>query len=457
MMYNKIILFILFCTAISCKKDSPALSSPVATFTYSITNSGTLPTTVNFTSSSQNAETYIWDFGDGSTSTLQSPQHTYSSINTFDVTLTVSNSSGSNSSTQKIKITYSSPPISQVDDAVSTFMATYAIPGISIAITKDEKLVYVKSYGKADQASSTDVSSASLFRIASVSKPITAVAIIKLVEDGKLSLNQKVFGTGAIFENTYGTPPYSSDISDITVQHLLQHTCGGWSNDANDPMFSNSSMTPQELISWTLDNRPLANSPGTTYAYSNFGYCVLGRIIEKITGENYEQWVKNNILKPGGITAMQMGGNTFADKKTNEVIYYGQNGEDPYLYNISRMDAHGAWLSTAVDLARLLVRTDGFNAKTDLLNSSSITTMITPSSANANYACGWAVNTYNNWWHLGSLPGTATQIVRTSGGFCWVILCNTRSNAANFYTDLDALIWLAVNNSATQWPSVDLF
>lgn len=348
-------------------------------------------------------------------------------------------------------------PIPQVDDAISAFMSKYNVPGMAVAITRNGKLVYVKGYGKADKASGNEVKDNSLFRIASVSKPITAVAIMKLVEANKLKLDDKAFGTGSILGTTYGTMPYKPHVTDITVRHLLEHTAGGWSNTGSDPMFTNPAMSKAELISWTLNNRALNTLPGFQYAYSNFGYCVLGRVIEKASGQTYEQYVKEKILQPAGITEMMIGGNTAADKKINEVSYYGQNGEDPYIYNVARMDAHGGWLASATDLLRFLVKVDGFSTKPDILNGNSITTMTTASSSNPNYALGWNVNAAKNWWHMGSLPGTTTEIVRTQSGWCWALLTNTRSNAGSFLADLDGLIWQAINNNATQWLATDLF
>lgn len=347
--------------------------------------------------------------------------------------------------------------IPQVDHVVNDFMNAYDIPGLSLAITKNGKLVYARSYGWADRSAEEKVTNHSLFRIASLSKAITAVAIMKLVESGKLSLEDKVFGSGHLLGTSYGTTPYGPHIADITVNQLLHHTCSGWANDGNDPMFRHPEMGQAALISWTLDNQPLNYAPGTHYAYSNFGYCVLGRVIEKISGESYAQFVREHVLEPAGIHDMKISGNTLDDRILNEVVYYGQNGEDPYIYNISRMDSHGGWLATATDLARLLVSIDGFDTKPDILKPSSIKMLTTPSAANPNYACGLSVNSADNWWHTGSLPGTATEMVRTSGGYCWVILCNTRSEKPGFFGDMDALIWKAVNDPTTQWPHEDQF
>ncbi|MFY0255110.1 serine hydrolase domain-containing protein [Chitinophaga sp. 30R24] len=343
-----------------------------------------------------------------------------------------------------------------IDKTVKAFMHRYHVPGMAIAITRQGKLIYAKGYGYADTIHKTAVTPNSLFRIASVSKCITSTAILKLAATSKLSLDTAVFGPRGVLGNLYGKQPYSAGLEQITVRQLLQHTAGGWTNNGTDPMFSHPNMTVHELISWTIGHRPLENTPGNVYAYSNFGYCILGRIIEKVSGMPYETYVKKAVLEPCGINNMQIGGNTQAERKPGEVVYYGQHGEQPYLYNITRMDAHGGWIASATDLARLLVHIDGFTPPADILTSPWINTMTTASPANPGYALGWAVNPYHNWWHSGSLPGTASEIIRTQQGFNWVLLCNTRTDGS-FFNDLDGLLWRAVNNPHTPWPAIDLF
>jgi CubicO group peptidase (beta-lactamase class C family) len=342
------------------------------------------------------------------------------------------------------------------DDTVNAFMAKYAVPAVSIAVTHDDKLIYLKSYGQADREAGQAATNQNLYRLASVSKPITSVAIMRLVEQGKLHLSDTVFGTSGILGAAYGTLPYGPHITEITVDQLLHHIAGGWANDTNDPMFTNPAMTAAQLISWTLDHRPLQNAPGTAYAYSNFGYCVLGRVIEKVTGQGYEAAVKALVLAPIGVSDMTIAGNTLADRLPHEVRYYGQFGEDPYAFNIHRMDSHGGWVSTAKDLAAFLVKVDGYPDKADILQAATLATMTTPSTANANYACGWAVNTANNWSHIGSLPGTETEIIRTSTGWNFVMLVNTRSLYTTFDSDLDNVFWKSFAQ-LDAYPNYDLF
>ena len=99
--------------------------------------------------------------------------------------------------------------------------------------------------------------------------------------------------------------------------------------------------------------QPLQTDPGAHYAYSNFGYCLLGRVLEKVTGQSYEQAVKDLILDPADTKSMTIGGNTKQDRLPNEVLYYGQD-EDAYhkIMDVKRMDAHGGWVATPIDLVR---------------------------------------------------------------------------------------------------------
>jgi len=376
------------------------------------------------------------------------------SVNDFSrpVSYTVTAQDGSVAGYTVVLIT----DLAAFDDTVQSFMARYAVPAVSIAVTKDDKLVYVKSYGQADREAGQAATNQSLYRLASVSKPITSVAIMRLVEQGSLRLSDTVFGASGILGTDFGTLPYGPHITEITVQHLLQHAAGGWANDDDDPMFSNPAMTAAQLISWTLANRPLQNVPGSAYAYSNFGYCLLGRVIEKVTGQGYEAAVKALVLTPLGVSDMTIAGNTLAQRLPGEVKYYGQYGEDPYSFNIHRMDSHGGWVATARDLAALLVRVDGFAGKPDILQSATLATMTRPSTVNLNYGCGWAVNSSDNWWHQGSLPGTATEILRTARGWNFVMLANTRSLLSTYDSDLDSTFWTSFA-ALGAYPTYDLF
>jgi CubicO group peptidase (beta-lactamase class C family) len=335
--------------------------------------------------------------------------------------------------------------LESMEAAVRKVMKTYQVPGLSLALAHGGTLAYSAAFGMADKDAEEPLTPAFRFRIASVSKPITSAAIFRLIELGKLGLDDKVFGPKGRLPDFEATDP---KVQQITLHHLLTHTSGGWGNAANDPMFKHVGMSHRQLIAETLKSQPLNKEPGQSYAYSNFGYCLLGRVIEAVTGETYEDHVKKHILAPCGIETMCIGGTTVAERLPQEVIYHGQRGEDPYRPTINphRMDSHGGWIATATDLTKLLVRLDGFPNPTDLLTPASIRLMTSASSINPGYACGWAVNRQPNWWHGGSLPGTATLAVRTASGMCWSVLTNTRGShpsepSKSLDLALDRMMW----------------
>ena len=347
--------------------------------------------------------------------------------------------------------------ITAIDQGMTAFMSQYNIPGMAIAITLNDQLVYVNSYGQASTENNQPVTNQSLFRISSLSKQITAAAIMRLLDQGKLSLNSTVFGNGSILGNTYGTQPYGPGVTNITIGELLHHTEGGWTDDGTDAFGQNFSFTIPQLVSWQLNNVPLLDTiPGRSYHYSQFGYTVLGRVIEKLTGLSYAQAVQSLVLQPSGISDMQIAGNTLADRLPNEVEYYGQNNEDPYYIPLARMDAANGWVASATDLARFLVHVDGQSNLT-IISSNAFNAMVTGSYANPKYGCGWELNQYNIFHH-GNWPGTgSSQAITTQyGNFNYVILANSGSNDPNFSANMDNIFWNAVNNIQT-WPGYDLF
>lgn len=328
-----------------------------------------------------------------------------------------------------------------LDVSISSLMSSYNIPGIQLAIVNNEKLVYMKSFGMANKEEVENITDNSLFRIASISKPITAIAIFKLAEMGALNIDDLVFGNGALLGTKYGINSYSDDVKQITVRHLLEHT-SGWDNDPYDPMFYNISYTHEELISDILDNRPLATQPGSTYYYSNFGYCVLGRIIEEVTGLSYDQFVNENLLNSIGITEMKIAGNTLADRQINEVKYYDQESFSPYIMNVTRMDSHGGWIASTKDLAKFLVHIDRNSSKSDIVSSSYLQELYFSST---------------NWLFYGSLPGTSTAISRVNDSFGYVIFANTRTLPVdNILNDMNNIMTTEISNKST-WPKYDLF
>ncbi len=352
-----------------------------------------------------------------------------------------------------------------VENAVKAFITKYAVPGMSVTITKDERLVYAKGYGLADKDKALPVTPTSMFRVASVSKAITGIAAMKLVDDGRLNLDQPVFGAGNVLSTTYGTQPYSPQMGQITMRHLLTHTAGGeaWNhkwdpaNNRIDPFYQKEWLgyTQAQVISATIDTRPVTETPGTKGVYSNVGVNMAGRVIEKIAGVSYEKYVQDNLLTPLGISpeTMRIGGSTLQDRFPNEVVYYHPypGYDQPYDFPVPRLDAHGGWVTTAPNLAWLMVHVDGGTQQKDILTPKSQKDMTkpipvsVPTGGYAGFGAGWSASVNDAFWKDGGMAGTASYWLKI-GSYSFAILINTRDASNQYYTDIDKLCYQMSDN-----------
>ncbi|MBX2844573.1 MAG: serine hydrolase [Saprospiraceae bacterium] len=359
----------------------------------------------------------------------------------------------------------------QIDQKFRDLMKKYDITGGSFAVVKDGKLVYAKGFGYSNKEKNEIASASSKYRIASISKPITGVAIMKLVEDKKLSLDEKVFGSGAILGTKYGSKAYGNREKAITVRHLLEHYAGGnsWDNnvdpnpdggaddDWGDPMFKSNinDKGHAETIGWLLDNRNPSEPVGTVEAYSNIGYCILGRIIEQKSGQKYSDYVKQKVLKPCGITSMDIGSGYKNKRKKGEVVYYGAGA-----YNVRpwRMDSHGGWIASPVQLMRFAVKVDGDPVKKDILKKSTVDTMLDP-SLGGDFGKGWKI-TGSLMKHGGSLPGTIAYIKLRNNGTYYAYTLNGRPSDEDDRDSITGDFNKALQDGIDEikdWPSIDLF
>jgi CubicO group peptidase (beta-lactamase class C family) len=340
---------------------------------------------------------------------------------------------------------------------VAAYMSSQSVPGLSLAITRNGRLVYAAGFGMANQSAGEQATPDHLFRIASVSKPFTSVAIMHLVEQKRLNLTDNVFGPGGLLGGKYATPSNNKKINQIVLRQLLQHVAG-FTTANGDPMFEHTDYSTDKLINYALANKIVTRTPGNVYEYSNFGYCLLGRIIEQKTGQPYETYVRNSILKPMGITHMVIGANSASQRRPHEVVYYPSNA---YNLNVTRFDSHGGWLATPIDLMRFMVRVDGLPSKPDFINPGTYNTMTTkPGIKDAkgkdpNYAFGWVVGS-GYQWHNGAMPGTLGLMARAPNGFGYAAVINTRPGGDQYASKLKQMLEQIVAG-VSSWPTYDLF
>jgi len=384
------------------------------------------------------------------------------------------------------------------DRLVGEWMKKWNVPGGQIAVVRGGRLMLVRAYGWANVEEQKPVTNDSQFRIASVSKSITAVAVLRLVEAGKLDFEAKAFELLPQFplSSTQGGDPR---LTQITIRQLLTHTAG-WDRDKSfDPMFipfkaaealGASPPADTATIIRYMQRQPLDFDPGQKYAYSNFGYCLLGRVIEQATGKSYADAVRELVLEPCGAPSFELGRTRLVERSPREVCYYAQPaGErtrsvfpdvsdqvawpDGGFY-LEALDAHGGWIATAPDLLRFATAVEGSRGQ-PLLKAETLSLMTARPPAPVSgqgpthYGLGWMIRypeknkdadwRQSTWWHTGSLPGTAALLVRTHKELAWAALFNSRppyEKLKEFAGELDALMWKAAGQ-IKQWPEHDLF
>jgi len=373
------------------------------------------------------------------------------------------------------------PELAHCDASMQQFMQRWNVLGASVALSKDGRLVYERAFGYADAARTQPLQPHHLLRVASVSKCVTAVAILKLAEEGRLDLGHRVFGpAGYLPDAAYTQEIRDPRIYDITVQQLLEHTAG-WDRAVGcdgrsgcDPvdfptrvakaMGVPGPVGDSTIIRYML-RQGLNTAPGTHFAYSNVGYLVLGKVLEALARQPYEAWVQAHVLEPAGILEAALGHNLPADRHEREAEYqsrvrmpscYRRGRRVPAAYGgfqVEAMNAHGGWLFSARDLVRFLTSVDGFASVPDILAPASIEAMATGSGPAPWYAKGWVVNN-GTWWHTGQLDGTAALVARTATGLTWAILLNTDHDTEAFWAELQALGWGWQAGAA--WPAHNL-
>ena len=337
------------------------------------------------------------------------------------------------------------PELKAMDHSVDSFMNFWTLKGVALAVVRHDSLVYAKGYGRAD--ASTPMTPGTTMRLASVSKLLTAVGIMKLQEEGKVFLDTPVFGPFGVLKRF---DPYIKDSNyySMTVEHLLRHQ-GGFTTSGGDVMFSTLTFMRNHGLSEAPDAetlvekqlaRRLAFEPGTWQDYSNFGYLLLSLIIEEVSGMSYEEYMQEHVFKPAGCAGFSIAGNYLKDRKPGESQYFMQPDselvpsydgklaavEKCYGGNdITSLKGAGAWIGSAVEMARLVSCIDGRGPMEDILSEESVRQMTTWYDENT-FSLGWVdTKPDGEWTRSGSFSGTSALVKVYPDGECWVLISNT--------------------------------
>ena len=372
--------------------------------------------------------------------------------------------------------------LANMERDMRSFMQRWQIRGMSVAVMRKDSLLFAKGYGLADQEKEEPMRPGTIMRVASVSKLITAAGIMKLREQGKIRLSEKVFGKDGILNDTLFTNHIGDKgYYDITVEQLLRHE-GGLTIRRGDPMFrSRDWMTiynldevpDQDMLTSIAVRKRLGYTPGKSHEYSNFGYLLLSMIIEKKTGEDYEKWMQENVLEPAGCVDFHLAYNSYEERLPGESRYHMQDN-DPKVpkydnsadsvvrcyggNDIRALKGAGAWVCSAPELARFVASIDGKPGIPDILSKESVKEM-TAFSEDHKFGLGWnSTDPKKGWLRTGSLSGTSAYVMNFPDGECWILISNTHAwKGPRFSRTIHNFIVQCRQRYSGRLPKQDLF
>jgi CubicO group peptidase (beta-lactamase class C family) len=325
------------------------------------------------------------------------------------------------------------PVAAKADEYLSRYAKQGRFSG-AVLIAKDGKIIFRKAYGMADFENSVPNTTETVFRIGSITKSFTALSTLQLAQQGKLSVNDPV--------SKY-LPDFPAAWHDVTVHHLLTHTSG-------IPDYSRRNLGVEAAFAL---NEPLVSKPGETLKYNNFGYILLGRVIERISGETYEQYLNRNILRPLTMSHTALDHNrAILAHRARGYVFDGAGVANALMPDMNGAGAAGALHSTLDDLLIYDQALYGGNVVTDSIQQQLFRGNVEwnmPYPFNlpgAKYAYGWLVDDkakHPYQRHGGWVDGFVSELIRFPQDRATIILlCNIESPLhVSIIRDLTAILF----------------
>jgi serine beta-lactamase-like protein LACTB len=297
--------------------------------------------------------------------------------------------------------------IGDIEKTISAFMSQEHAPSISVAIVKDGKLAWTGAYGFSDLENFVPAKTSTMYRLASISKPITATAVMQLVQAGKIDLDAPA--------QKY-CPAYPQKRWTITTRELLGHLAGVRHYKSDDEGRSTRHFNSVVDSLDFFKSEPLDLEPETKFHYSTFGFSILGCEVERTSGMSYMDYLQQNIFQPAGMAHIRSD-DTYAFIPNRARGYRKtESGEvvNTYLADTSNKIPGGGLISTATDLADFAVATMHAALVTKATEQQMWTPQTTRDGKSTSYGFGWGVGELKGKRkiaHSGGQPGTSTDLV----------------------------------------------
>lgn len=318
----------------------------------------------------------------------------------------------------------------RLDDYVRSQIRLRHIPGLSLAVVKNGRVVRAQGYGLANVEMNVPASSHTVYQLASLTKQFTATAIMLLVQDGKIAVDDPICSYVDGLPETWRA---------ITLRHLLTHTSGlkDYLTEAEDApgssVKSHEETTPEKNVR-SISGFPLDFAPGERYAYSNSNYLLLSMVVHRVSGLPYDQFLAERVFKPLQMTTTRLtSSQDLIPDRAAGYTWTGTQWRNSAALNPTLWDnGDGGILSTVLDLAKW----DAALYQNTILTEASKRQMWTPLHLNdgqaGSYGFGWGIGEQKGHrllWHTGGRPGTSTAIARYVDDRLTVIVLADQDNS----------------------------
>jgi CubicO group peptidase (beta-lactamase class C family) len=316
-----------------------------------------------------------------------------------------------------------SEPRVTVDDLFTPYSGD-SVPGASVVVIQDGRVLIRRAYGMADLERRIRATPETDYRLASVSKQFTAMAVMLLARDRKLGYDQPIRDF---------LPELPAATSGVTIRHLLNHTSGLWDYEALIPDTRTAQLDDDDVLALVASKDALSTPAGTVYCYSNSGYVLLGMLVARVSGMSFPEFLRTRIFAPNGMNA------SVAHVEGRDTVPQRAYGYSPRGGSFVQTDqsvtsatlGDGGIYSSVDDL----VRWDRALAEASLVDAATLALATTPPAlpggSPTEYGFGWFIDTYrgnNRWRHTGETSGFRNAIMRFPERRLTIVILTNRSS-----------------------------
>lgn len=315
----------------------------------------------------------------------------------------------------------------RIDKEFEKFVKYKKIPGLSFVLANKGRIIYSNAYGFADIRKKIKLEPKHRMSVSICTQMFTSTAIHRLIQEGKLSLEDRIFGPGSIFQNEFRSVRKYEQT--LTVRNLLESTVGEeWSVKESTERYLKGATFELKMNNFLREVK-LRRKPNQNSYFSGICYYLLGRVIEKKTGKDYLEYVQETLKESLESDISIMGDANIKDIAVQYLDDFSISNRAGSFYNL---DSANGIICSPTDVMNLFLSIDGDPVKKDVLIPAAIRILHTPSKINTKAGKGWVFDQNNKFSFNWFVRDSACVYSFEPGGLSWVVVVNGRSKKSSF-------------------------